>query len=72
MINGVEALIGVEQQLEKGTDIKTAMGKHSDILDEVEGFPQWTTHKCLVRKVMDEAMYKRLSTLKTSKGFTLD
>jgi len=38
----------------------------------VEGFPKWTTHKCLVRKVMDEPMYKRLSTLKTSKGFTLD
>jgi hypothetical protein len=37
-----------------------------------EGYPNWTTHKCLVRKVMDEPMYKRLSTLKTSKGFTLD
>jgi len=37
-----------------------------------QGFPQWTTHKCLVRKVMDEPMYKRLSVLKTSKGFSLD
>jgi creatine kinase len=74
MIDGVEALIGVEQSLEKGADIRTAMGKHADILDKVEplGFPKWTTHKCLVRKVMDEPMYKRLSTLKTSKGFTLD
>lgn len=32
MINGVESLIAVESQLEKGTDIKTAMGKNSDIL----------------------------------------
>jgi hypothetical protein len=32
MINGVEGLIAVEQQLEKGVDIKTAMGKNSDIL----------------------------------------
>lgn len=36
------------------------------------GFPQWTTHKCLVRKVMDEDMQNKLSKLKTSKGFTLD
>lgn len=33
MINGVEALIAVEQALEKGTDIKEAMGQNSDILD---------------------------------------
>jgi len=32
MINGVEALIGVEQQLEKGVAIKQSMGKHADIL----------------------------------------
>lgn len=32
MINGVEALIKVEQKLEEGTDIKEAMGEHSDIL----------------------------------------
>jgi hypothetical protein len=73
MIDGVEALISAEQQLEKGVDLKTAMGKHADILAETtEGFPKWTTHKCLVRKVMDEPMYNRLSKLKTSKGFTLD
>jgi len=36
------------------------------------GFPQWTTHKCLVRKVMDKPMYEKFSKLKTSKGFTLD
>jgi creatine kinase len=74
MINGVEALIAVEQKLETGADIKSAMDKHADILDKVEplGFPKWTTHKCLVRKVMDEPMYKKLSTLQTSKGFTLD
>jgi len=68
MIDGVEALIGVEQKLEQGVDIKTAMGAHADILgesietietikaEESAGFPQWTTHKCLVRKVMDEPM----------------
>jgi len=32
MIDGVENLISVEQQLEKGLDIKTAMGKNVDIL----------------------------------------
>lgn len=32
MINGVEALIKVEQKLEEGTDIKEAMGEHKDIL----------------------------------------
>lgn len=32
MIDGVENLISVEQQLEKGVDIKTAMGKNVDIL----------------------------------------
>jgi len=32
MINGVEALIGVEQKLEQGVDIKEAMGEHADIL----------------------------------------
>jgi len=32
MINGVEALIKVEQKLEEGTDIKEAMGEHADIL----------------------------------------
>ena len=77
MINGVEALIAVEQKLETGTDIKEAMGKHADILDKVEPlrfleFPNWINHKCLVRKVMDEPMYKELSLLQTSKGFTLD
>lgn len=61
MINGVEALINVEQQLEKGVDIRTAMGKNVDILDVVHplGFPKWTTHKCLVRKVLTEDMYKK-------------
>jgi len=32
MIDGVENLIAVEAKLEKGVDIKTAMGKNSDIL----------------------------------------
>jgi len=32
MINGVEALISAEQQLETGVDIKTAMGTHNDLL----------------------------------------
>eukprot|EP00801_Mesodinium_rubrum_P004941 Mrub_04944.p1 GENE.Mrub_04944~~Mrub_04944.p1 ORF type:complete len:376 (-),score=118.20 Mrub_04944:67-1074(-) len=32
MINGVQALIDVEQKLEKGTEIKIAMGVNSDIL----------------------------------------
>jgi len=34
MINGVEALIGVEQLLEKGLAIKQSMGKHADILNQ--------------------------------------
>lgn len=72
MIDGVEALISVEQKLEQGIEIKTAMGSHADILGETGGFPQWTTHKCLVRKVMDKPMYEKFSKLKTSKGFTLD
>jgi hypothetical protein len=33
MINGVEALISVEQKLEAEVDIKEAMGEHADILD---------------------------------------
>jgi len=33
MINGVENLIAVEQQLEKGVDVRTAMGANADILD---------------------------------------
>jgi len=33
MINGVEALIGVEQKLEGGAEIKEAMGDHADLLD---------------------------------------
>jgi len=33
MINGVEALIGVEQKLEKKISIREAMGAHADILD---------------------------------------
>jgi len=36
MINGVEALISVEQKLEAGTDIKEAMGEHADLLDHAE------------------------------------
>jgi len=32
MINGVQALISVEQKLESGTDIKEAMGENADIL----------------------------------------
>jgi len=32
MIDGVENMIAVEQKLEKGVDIKTAMGKNVDIL----------------------------------------
>jgi len=32
MINGVEALIGVEMKLEQGIAIKQAMGEHGDIL----------------------------------------
>jgi len=73
MIDGVEALIGVEQQLEKGVDVNTAMKKYTDkFSSQVNGYPEWTTHKCLVRKVMDEPMYDRLSKLKTTKGFTLD
>jgi len=32
MINGVQALISVEQKLEAGTDIKEAMGENADIL----------------------------------------
>jgi len=32
MINGVEALIKVEQKLEEGTHIKEAMGEHAEIL----------------------------------------
>jgi hypothetical protein len=54
MINGVEALIGVEQKLEGGTDIKEAMGKHSDLLDGGDGpkgFPKFADNaKCLVKK----------------------
>jgi len=36
MINGVQALIGVEQELEKGVEIEKAMGSHSDILTAVQ------------------------------------
>jgi len=32
MINGVEQIIAVEQALEGGKDINTAMGKNADIL----------------------------------------
>jgi len=32
MINGVEALIGVEQKLEQGATIQEALGEHVDIL----------------------------------------
>lgn len=35
MINGVEALIKVEQELENGKEIKEAMGEHAAILEEV-------------------------------------
>jgi len=37
MINGVEAMIGAEQKLEGGADIKDAMGDHADLLGEAEG-----------------------------------
>mmetsp|Transcript_51716 Transcript_51716/g.43463 ORF Transcript_51716/g.43463 Transcript_51716/m.43463 type:complete len:98 (+) Transcript_51716:3583-3876(+) len=33
MINGVEALISVEQKLESGIDIKKAMGDNKDLLE---------------------------------------
>jgi hypothetical protein len=33
MINGVQALIGVEQKLEQGVAIKEAMGEHASLLD---------------------------------------
>jgi hypothetical protein len=33
MINGVQALIGVEQKLEQGVGIKEAMGEHASLLD---------------------------------------
>jgi len=33
MINGVEALIGVEQKLEQGMPVEEAMGEHKDIQD---------------------------------------
>lgn len=34
MIDGVEALISVEQKLEQKVDIKTAMGQHADLLED--------------------------------------
>jgi len=33
MINGVEALISVEQKLESGIEIKEAMGDNKDLLE---------------------------------------
>lgn len=36
MINGVEALIKVEQQLEKEVELKEAMGENADILDKTD------------------------------------
>jgi len=29
---------------------------NNQINKDIKGFPKWTTHKCLVRKVMDEPM----------------
>jgi len=73
MINGVEALIGVEQKLEGGADIKGAMGEHADLLGGGHGCPKYSDkHKCLVRKFVNEENYSRLSKLKTTKGFDLD
>jgi len=73
MINGVEALIGVEQKLESGLDIKEAMGDHADLLGGGEdAYPVWKPgSKCLVRKFVSPENWERLSKLKTSKGFTL-
>jgi hypothetical protein len=71
MINGVEALIGVEQKLESGLDIREAMGDHADLLGG--GCPKYSDkHKCLVKKFVNEENYGRLSKLKTTKGFDLD
>jgi hypothetical protein len=71
MINGVEALIGVEQKLESGLDIREAMGDHADLLGG--GCPKYSDkHKCLVKKFVNEENYGRLSKLKTTKGFNLD
>lgn len=36
MINGVEALISVEQKLEEGVEIREAMGTHSDLLGDAD------------------------------------
>ena len=36
MIDGVDAVIAVEQKLENNEDIKTAMGSHDDIMNWVK------------------------------------
>lgn len=49
MINGVEALIGFEQELEKGASIRDALGAHGDIMGP-SGFPSLNDSKSLLAK----------------------
>lgn len=56
MIRGVEALIGVEQKLESGMDVRQALGEHSDILG-AQGFPTFAENsKSLVSKFLSKEM----------------